>query len=261
MSGLLDRTLALLELLARHPDGLPVAAIAQALNIPASGAHRLLTDLVRHGYVRQLRDQGDYALTIRLAGLGLAFLARAGIPDLAQPLLDDLAIASGELVRLSVADGGRLVWVAVAQGATTGLRYDPGREQGAEVSLAYSATGLAWLSALPEEAALHAVAQQGLTPPEGAGTAALTIAQVAARRAEAVAQGHARAVDSYLAGMAALAVPVRGPDGAPLGCLSIAGPAVRLTDARMGALAPLLIQAAGRLGDLAAGSAFFRGRA
>ncbi|WP_323041299.1 IclR family transcriptional regulator [Gemmobacter sp.] len=261
MSGILDRTLALLELLARHPAGLPLAGIAQALNIPASGAHRLLTDLVRHGYVRQLRDQGDYALTIRLAGLGLAFLARAGISDLAQPVLDDLAAASGELVRLSVADGGRLVWVAVAQGATAGLRYDPGREQGAEVSLAYSASGLAWLSALTEDAALHAVAQQGLAPPDGAAGPTLTIAQVAGLRAGAVAQGHARAVDSFLAGMAAIAVPLRSPEGAPLGCLSIAGPAVRLTGARMDALVPVLAQAAHRLAEVAAGSAFFRGRA
>ena len=261
MSNVMERTLSALALLAHHPDGLAVEQVAQALNLAPSAAHRLLTDLVRLGYVRQIRDQGDYALTLRLAALGLGYLGRAGIPDVVQPMLDALAAQSGELVRLSVQDGARLVWVAVAQGATGGLRYDPAREQGADVSLAYSASGLAWLMTMPEDQAMQAVARQGLKPPDGAAPGnALTLTDVAALRAQALARGHAVAVGSYLAGMAALAVPVRGPDGAALGCLSIAGPAVRLTKARIAALAPVLRAAADQVGDAAAGSALFRGR-
>ncbi len=262
MSATTDRILAALELLALHPLGLPVARVAQALNLAPSAAHRLLTDLARLGYVRQIRDGGDYALTVRLAALGLGWLGRTGIPDIVQPMLDTLAAHSGELVRLSVHGGGRLVWVAVAQGATGGLRYDPAREQGAEVSLAHSASGLAWLMTLPEDAALQAVARQGLTPPPGAAPAAApTLADVADRRAQALARGYAVAVDTFLDGMAALAAPVRGPDGAALGCLSIAGPGVRLTAPRIADLAPKLLEAAARIGAAAAGSALFRGQA
>lgn len=261
MSNAADRILAALELLSLHPQGMPVARVAQALNLAPSAAHRLLTDLVRLGYAHQAREGGDYALTVRLAALGLGWLGRAGIADVVQPLLDGLAARCGELVRLSVPDGGRLVWVAVAQGATGGLRYDPAREQGAEVSLAHSASGLAWLMTLPEDAALQAVARQGLAPPPGSARAAPpTLADVAAARAQALAQGYAVAVDRFLAGMAALAVPVRGPEGAALGCLSIAGPAVRLTAARMAELAPALAETAARVGAAAAGSALFRGR-
>ena len=70
MSGVMERTLGILELLAGHPEGLPVSAIAGALDMPVSAAHRMLKELSEHGYVRQLRAQGDYALTIRLAALG-----------------------------------------------------------------------------------------------------------------------------------------------------------------------------------------------
>ncbi len=44
MNGVLERTLGILELLAQHGHGLELAAIADQLDIPRSGAHRLLTD-------------------------------------------------------------------------------------------------------------------------------------------------------------------------------------------------------------------------
>jgi IclR family transcriptional regulator, acetate operon repressor len=251
MSGVLERTLGILELLSAQPAGLPVSTIAQRLDMPASAAHRLLNDLARLGYVRQDRVQGDYALTIRLAAIGLGFLGQSGITDIARPILDRLAAESRELVRLSVADGDSLVWVAVAQGATGGLRYDPGREQGSVVPLAITAGGLAWLSAMTDDVALAAVARQDAD-------AGPTPTQLLARLAEARRRGYATATDSFLAGMAAMAVPVRwmGTEE-PIGCLSIAGPSVRFDPARMEALAGPLARAATEIGAAAAASRLF----
>src|SRR5690349_12569862 len=104
MNGILERGLAALEYLAARAEGAPVSDIAAALDIPVSAAHRVLATLIERGYVRQLRAQGDYVLTIKLASLGLGFLSSSGIVDIAQPVLDQLAEASGELVRLSVID-------------------------------------------------------------------------------------------------------------------------------------------------------------
>lgn len=129
MSSLLEKSLAVIALLARHPEGLSVSTLAGRLGQPASGVHRLLRELARLGYVRQVQAQGDYRLTIKLPAMGLGFLGRAGITDVAQPVLDRLAADSGELVRLSVADGDTLVWVAVAQGARAGCAMIPGRSR------------------------------------------------------------------------------------------------------------------------------------
>jgi len=261
MSSVLEKSLAIVELLVDHPAGLPVSALAAATDQPASGVHRTLQELSRLGYVRQMQAQGDYALTIKLPAMGLGFLGRAGITDIAQPVLDRLAAESGELIRLSVVDGGRLIWVAVAQGATRGLRYDPGQEQGVVVHLASSAGGKALLSTMPDEDALAAVSAQGLMrQAEGTGAnAPRSLTLLLEQLAEARARGYAIAVDSYIAGMAAMAVPVRyHGTGAVLGCLSIAGPAVRMTAERMAALAPRLQAAAAELGTAAAGSKFFQ---
>lgn len=263
MSGVLERTLGILELLSEQPQGLSVGAIAARLDMPPSGAHRLLNDLARVGYVRQDRAQGDYCLTIKLAALGLGFLSRSGISDVAQPILDRLASETGELVRLSVIDGDDLVWVGVAQGATGGLRYDPGREQGVVVHLASSAGGNAWLSAMSDDDALMAVSRQGIAPTQpGAGSNAPSGAgDLLARLAEARERGYAVATDSYLAGMAAMAVPVRGGDGGEvIGCLSIAAPSVRLDATRMEALAGGLRAAAAEIGTASRASQFFARR-
>ena len=58
MSGVLDRTLAILELLSQQGQGMELAAVAEQLNLPKSAAHRLLNDLLKAGYVRQTRELG-----------------------------------------------------------------------------------------------------------------------------------------------------------------------------------------------------------
>jgi len=255
----MDRTLGILELLARRPEGLPISVIADELNMPVSAAHRLLKDLSERGYVRQTRAQGDYALTIKLAALGLSFLGATGVTDIAQPILDRLAAEARELVRLCVIDAQTLVWVGVAQGAVSGLRYDPGREQGQIVHLSTSASGLAWLGALSDEEALKLVAAQGLTPPFEAGpNAPKSVSDLLAILRDGRERGYSVAVNSFLAGMAAMAVPVRRrTDGALLGCLSIAGPERRLTPERMAELIAPLNAAADEIADASTASSFF----
>jgi DNA-binding IclR family transcriptional regulator len=250
--------------MVEHPQGLQVSAIARELDMPVSGVHRTLRELARLGYVRQERDQGDYALTIRLAALGLGFLGRSGVTDIAQPILDRLAQVSGELIRLSVLDGRGLTWVAVAQGATVGLRYDPGREQGMRVHPASTAGGHALLATMRDDEILAMIGETGLAP-EGTGPtpgAPTSIAQLMEAIEQTRLRGYSVSVNSYLDGMAAMAVAIRAggvADGRVLGCVSIAGPAVRLPLARMEELAPALFDAAQDIGAAAPASHYFAG--
>ena len=50
--------------------------------------------------------------------------------------------------------------MARTQGAPGGLRYEPDVDQGKEILLAWSASGLAWLSQLTDDAALRLIARQ-----------------------------------------------------------------------------------------------------
>ncbi|HEY0918316.1 IclR family transcriptional regulator [Devosia sp.] len=246
MSGVLERTLEILELLARNPNGLPLREIAEKLDIPPSGAHRLLRELARLNYVRQEREQADYVLTTRLVSLALGFLSASGIVDLAQPVLDRLAQQSGELVRLAVVDGDRLTWVAKAQGARTGLRYDP--DMGAEAHLASSASGHAWLMTLPDEKALELVASQGFGTAKDRGpNAPLSTTKLLRFLKSARARGFSIAQETFTSGMTGLAAPVRSTEGPAVGVISIYGPTLRLGENRQQDLGEELMAAADEL--------------
>lgn len=256
MSGVLERTLGILELLAQHGHGLELAAIADQLNIPRSGAHRLLTDLVRCGYVRQARDHGDYVLTTKLVSMGLSYLSNTGIVDIAQPLLDRLAEISGELVRLSVVDGDRLTWVARAQGARQGLRYDP--DMGSDAKLSCSASGHAWMLALSDDEALALVAQQGLGQSSEFGpNAPPTLQALLDCVHTARERGYSLTQETFTAGLNAMGAPVQLNGQKPIGVITIAGPTVRFTEERMLALGPDLLSIASQLAAASSASPFF----
>lgn len=256
MSGVLERTLGILELLAQHGAGLELAAIADRLQIPRSGTHRLLNDLVRLGYVRQTRGHGDYLLTTKLVSMGLSYLGNSGIVDVAQPLLNRLAEDSGELVRLSVVDGERLTWVARAQGARQGLRYDP--DMGSDARLSCSSSGWAYLSTLSDDEALARLVKQGLGSPEQFGPAAPTSLQAVLRAvAQTRKRGYSLTTDAYTAGLSAMAAPVRFAGQPALGVVTIAGPTVRFTADKMVALAPDLVRTAQQLAAASGASPFF----
>lgn len=260
MSSSLERGLALLDLLSKHPEGVAVGQVAATLDLPPSGVHRMLNQLVDSGYVHQEGVKGGYRLGMKLPALGLAFLAQSGVTDVAQPILDRLAATSRQLVRLSVVDGGNLVWVAVAQGATTGLRYDPGREQGETAHLASSASGLAWLSTMSDEEALMKAARQGLAQAISGEGAPRSAADLLDRVRLARARGYALTIDSFIPGMASIAAPIRRRDGRILGAMSVAGPSILLDVARMEALAPDLLDAVEEMAHAAAASVYFSQR-
>jgi IclR family acetate operon transcriptional repressor len=255
MTLALDRGLALLERLCGQPEGMALTALADELDIPRSACHRLLMELQRRGYVRQARSQGDYLLTAKLASMGLGFLSSSGIVDIAEPLLERLAQESGELVRLSIIDGERLTWVAKAQGSRKGLRYDP--DMGSDARLSCTATGHAWLQTLSDERAMELVSRQGFGTPEEYGPKAPTTVKALLGFLHAArVRGCAMIDEVFAPGMTAMAAPVmRG--GEAIGVISIAGPRLRLSMARMQALAPALLEATAQLGPISRSSTLF----
>jgi IclR family acetate operon transcriptional repressor len=252
MSGSLEKSLAVLEYLAAHPDGAQLVQIATELNQLRSGCHRTLHELIRFGYVRQLPHRGDYALTTKLASMGLSFLSRSGVVDIAQPVINRLAEATEELVRLAVVDGERLTLMAKAQGAKSGLKYDP--DMGIDLRLSCSAAGHAWLMTLPEDAAIAHVTRQGIGDPKHFGPNAPTSVKALLKMLDAHRKrGYSLIQDVYAPGMSSMAAPVARPREPATGVLVIAGPSSRLTLKRMQGFGPLLLAAAGELA--AAGSA------
>ena len=259
MSSVLDRALNILECLAHSPGGLQLYVIAERLDMPRSAAHRMLADLARLGYVEQDPVSEVYRLTLKISALGQTFLSLNGILDIAQPILERLADKAGELVRLSIVSDQRLTWVAKAQGARTGFRYDP--DAGAEAHLASTSSGHAWLSTLSDEEAVRLVSRQGFGDARQLGPHAVMTVQALLKQIEIARQdGYALVIEGSAPGLSAISTPVRTKEGTrTIGVLSIAGPSMRLPEVRLRALAPDLLVAAAELSAASLGSVYFGG--
>lgn len=246
------RALDILELLSEAPDGLALSVIGTRLALPKSATHRLLSGLCERGFVRQDAANQHYALTMKLAALGFRHLAATRIEEVCQPVLDRLAAMSGELARLAVVEHQGMTWIAKAQGALSGLRYDA--DAGRDVILHATAVGKAWLASLPEEQALAIVARSGFENNKALGPrAARTLGAMRQQLRETRKRGYGEALEEGEPGVAALAAPIRASAaaGAPVvATVSIAGPLARMNAARRVELSSALLAAAVELTGL-----------
>lgn len=258
MSGAIDKTLGILEFLSERPEGAELVDIATRLNQSRSGCHRTLMELVSYGYVRQTQ-RGQYRLTTKLPAMGVGWFSKSGITDIAQPGLQRLAAVSGELVRLAIVDGDRLTLVAKAQGANSGLLYDP--DMGIDLKLSCSAAGHALLMTLSDDMAAEAVSRQGLGSPRDFGpNAPTTISQLLDLLAAHRRRGYALIRDVYAPGMSSMAAPVQRRGDAPTAAIVIAGPSVRFTEDKMAACGGALISTTNELALIGSASPLLEAR-
>ena len=237
-----------LEMLAPEPEGLRVTQVAEELGLNKAIAHRLLGALVSAGYVAQDRRTAAYFATHRLGALGLRQLSSSGVSTWSQRTLDTLAADCEELVRLAVASVDSLQWIAKAQGSNSSLRLDP--VMGRDAVPYATASGKAWLATLPEDRVRRILEEHGLVPQTS--RTVLDPEQVLDELRAVRHRGYATTLEEMDLGIHAVAAPVFGAgahEGAT-GTISIAGPSVRMTRARMAELSRPLLDAAA---DIAAG--------
>jgi len=241
-----SRCLALLEVLANEREPVEVTELAVRLDMPASAVHRLIVTLLNHGWVVQDPLSQKYSLSLRMSTLAFRNLDARAVPDIVQAVLDNLARETREYCRLAIVEGEDLVWVARAQGATSGLRYDP--DMGQEIILHATANGKAWLSTLPEDEAVRIVFARGFQANRPLGpNSAQTIDELRDRLRVARERGYGLSLEEAEQGTAALAVPFFASplaDAPVAGTISVAGPAIRIAPDRYDTLVAALHKAA-----------------
>lgn len=246
-ASLLSRALGIFELLAQTPHGVGLQLIADTIDMPKSGVHRILGEMNKLGYVIQDETSGQYRLTNRMADMGIQHLATCGLIDATQSQIDDLASHCQELVRLAIIDRGRPVFMVKAQGATSALKYDP--ESGSDAPLYCTATAFVWLASFTDDEAIRLIAAQGPIDPSMHGPACpASFSEVLEHLAITRQRGFGKVVNMSSPGMSAITVGITGPSsGKIIAVLSIGGPSARLTETRMEELLPALKATAEKL--------------
>ncbi len=251
MSVQLHRAIDILELIETAERPLSLGTIAERIGMSKPAAHRLLQVLVERGYVEQDPETQNYGATLRLAIIGFGHLAATGMREVTYPELRRLAEETGELVRLAVVDSNALTWIAEAQGARSGLRYDG--NLGRQAVLHATAAGKAWLATMSDEAAVKLVLDKGFSGGDDTGPRAVTtIDELLQTLKETRTRGYATAIEEGALGVSAVAVPVFDPQQ-PKTCVAsiiIVGPSARMVPQRIEVVAPLLAAAAKRISSL-----------
>lgn len=255
ISGALPRGLAVLECLARHPEGVTLSELCAEVDVPKAATLRALSDLVDAEFARHDPEPARYLLSIKMPALALRYLNQIDSIKLVRPALKKLAEISQEHVRMAIVEGDRLVFIAHEQGSKSALRFSS--EAGVEPRLFTTATGVMWLSGFPEEKAVALMSAQGAGSKEEHGpNAPSSIKEFLDRVEGARADGFAMVEESNEIGVSGVAVPVRDsgdPEGRILCVLTIAGPSPRFTRERMTDLVPLLKSVSQELGPLLTG--------
>lgn len=259
-TSILERCLSLLEILAEAPEGMALGDISAQTGLPKSATHRMLAALMDSGFVAQNEDTRDYRLTLKMVTLGFRFLGQTGLADHCQTVLDRLADEVGELVRMTIVDGNRLVWVAKAQGARGSLVVDP--VMGRDVVLHATATGKVWLASLPSDRALKVVLRDGFGTTRDHGPNVIqsveTLLDELKRTRE---RGYGVVWEEAEPGIGAVAVgiPATPDDDSPLiGTVSVAGPVFRVSQQRLSEFVPHLHAASRELCELGSLLRFWR---
>jgi IclR family transcriptional regulator, acetate operon repressor len=240
--GAVERTLAALDLLALADEPMRLSDIAQRLGMPKSAAHRMLTSLIESGWAEQSTGSDCYGLTLHMALIGQRQLSLLDIDNLRQPILDDLARRTKELVRLTTIQNNALVWTGSSRGRRVGLVYEPDMSE--KINPYATANGKVWLSTLSREQAITIALDAGLGGTRRAGPAAITTIEGLLSELDATRnRGFGLAREEAEAGVGAVAVPIfRGAN--LVGTMSVAAPITRLEPAQVAEFVPLLKRAA-----------------
>lgn len=218
-SQTVEKALDLLEELARAPDGVRNLDVARDLGLDKSTSHRLLSTLVRRGFVRKDERTRRFVLGPRLLELATGSALVSTL--VARPYLHELVALTGESASFSLLVDRSYVPVDAVQ-APREIRFvlEPGRSY----PLNAGATGKVIL-------AFHPGARQRLLAGELPRYAANTIVsatELSARLAEIGRLGYAVSDGERVAGGCSIAAPVTLPDGTALGALAVSSVRARL---------------------------------
>jgi DNA-binding IclR family transcriptional regulator len=239
----------LLRALAHAGRPLPLKDLAAAAGMAAAKAHPYLVSFGKIGLVEQDKANGRYGLGALALQMGLMSLQQADPVRIATPVIEALAQQSGHTVAMAVwgTHGPTIVRLAESPAAVhVNMRH------GTVFSIAGTASGQLYAACLPEalvrplyEAERETGRRAGNSLPTWAAFARNTLAEVRS-------QGLARADGAVVAGVSALAAPVRDHRGEIVLALTAIGPSAALDTGWSGPMAGLLrsagAEASARLG-------------
>jgi IclR family pca regulon transcriptional regulator len=234
----LERGMAVIQVFSRERPALTLSEVARLTDTTRATARRILLTLEKLGHVRT--DGKLFTLTPRVLSLGWAYLASLNLPELAQPLMEDLVDLTKESCSMATLDAPDIVYVARVptrriMTITLGV--------GARLPAHATSMGRVLLAGLSDdelerfldETPLERFTERTITDP-----AALRAAVLEARE-----QGWAFVDQELEIGLRSVAAPITSPSGRTVAAINVSAAAQRVSsDEFRGRFLPLLLETA-----------------
>lgn len=218
-----ERALDVLNLFADEGvTDLGVTEVAEKLDLSKAVVHRILSSFTAKEYVELDEDTRRYRLGPRILTLGLSYLDRMDVRDIARDALRELVERTTETATLSVRHGWNRVYVD---------QVTPARDIKMVVQLGSShplhagGSSKAFLAFLPEEMQEAYVSSDNLT--KVTDRTVTSPKKLRAELAEIRERGYAVSLGERQAGAGSVAAPLFGYDGTPVAVISVCGPVER----------------------------------
>jgi IclR family transcriptional regulator, KDG regulon repressor len=115
----IERAFAILEEIARNRDGIALAELSRRVGLHNSTTFHLVKTMVSLGYLQQTSESKRYRVGRNLFTLAAGALHEIELAQVARPVLETLALRSGECSHFAVRSGDDIV--VVAKTAGTGM--------------------------------------------------------------------------------------------------------------------------------------------
>ena len=234
----LDRSLKLLDLVARA-DGAALTDLADQSGMAPSTVHRLLTSLAGHGMVSHDTETGAWTIGVKAFEIGTAYLRFRKLGTISRPFLKHLMEDCGETANIAIEDDGDVVFISqVESHAPMRAFFRPGRRG----PIHASGIGKAILSTW-QDARITALLS-GRTLQHFTDKTRDTLPALLADLSDIRTRGWSIDDEEHTLGMRCVAAPIFDEYGEAVAGISVSGPAVRLPDAKVDALGPVVRAAA-----------------
>ncbi len=233
----LQRGLRMLQLLGQTSRGLPASEIAKRSGLPVSTVHRFLVNLESGNFL--MRDNaGNYHLGIACVFLGQAAREQLDVRTVSLPHLEVLNQRTRETVHLTVRHGLSAVYIEKIDSPQPLRIYS---RIGASVPLYCSAVGKVLLAYMNETERDRLVSQLDLQ--RFTENTVGSVQELQTELAKVRKNGYACDLEEHEPHVRCVAAPVWDHSGAVNASLSVTGPAVRMSTARLREIAPLVRRA------------------
>ena len=198
-----------------------------------------MASLERGGFLEQNPVNGKYRLGLEVFSLGAIVLEQMGLGRTSYPFMEELSQISRETVNLGVLRHGQVMYVQKIESQEL-LR--AGLTVGSRVPVHCTAIGKILLAYMPEPQLEEVVRKRGLA--QHGPNCITSLDRLKAHLAGVRERGYSVDDEELEADMRCIGAPIRNHLGVVVAGIAIAGPARRMTYARLDELRPALLNAA-----------------